>query len=340
MAAHPDDIQVGDGLDSLSAETPEADRVAVEPSRRQARRRELPVLNPQTLGWLSIGLGVAALLAPRPVAKVTGLQGRETLLRWVGARELASGVGLLTQQQKRPWLWSRVLGDVMDLALIAGAVRPANPGRYRALATAAVVSSIAAADVAASLRSQRSQTRALTRTDAYLEASVIVNKTPEECYAFWQDLRNLPKFTRSLESVAVIDDSRSHWVLKGPLGSRWEWDSRKTVDRPGECIAWKSMEGAELQQVALVSFDSASGGRGTRVQLSLHYQPRAGSVGESIAKVFGADPRSEARRDLARFKQLIETGEISTTRGQPSGRRSLIGRATSEGRLSREGRLS
>jgi len=171
-----------------------------------------------------------------------------------------------------------------------------------------------------------------------LEASIIVNKTPDECYAFWRDVRNLPKFTRSLESIAVIDDSRSHWVLRGPLGSRWEWDSRKTVDRPGECIAWKSMEGAELQQVALVSFDSATGGRGTRVQLSLHYQPRAGSVGASIAKVFGADPRSEARQDLARFKQLIESGEIATTRGQPSGRRSLVGRATSEGRLSRAGR--
>jgi uncharacterized membrane protein len=338
MATHPDDVQVGDGLDSLSTEVPEADRAAVEPSQRQTRRREPPLPGPQTLGWLSIGLGVATLLAPRPVSRATGLQGRESLLRLVGARELASGVGLLTQQQKRPWLWSRVLGDIMDLALIAGAIKPANPGRYRALTTAAIVSAIAVADVAASVRNARSRRPVLTRADAYLEASVIVNKTPDECYAFWRDVRNLPKFTRSLESIAVIDDSRSHWVLRGPLGSRWEWDSRKTVDRPGECIAWKSMEGAELQQVALVSFDSATGGRGTRVQLSLHYQPRAGSVGASIAKVFGADPRSEARQDLARFKQLIESGEIATTRGQPSGRRSLVGRATSEGRLSRAGR--
>jgi uncharacterized membrane protein len=340
MATHPDDVQVGDGLDSLSTEMPEADRAAVEASQRQTRRREPPLPGPQTLGWLSIGLGVAALLAPRPVSKATGLQGRESLLRLVGARELASGAGLLTQQQKRPWLWSRVLGDIMDLALIAGAIKPANPGRYRALTTAAIVSGIAVADVAASVRNARSRRPVLTRADAYLEASVIVNKTPDECYAFWRDVGNLPKFMRSLESIAVIDDSRSHWVLRGPLGSRWEWDSRKTVDRPGECIAWKSMEGAELQQVALVSFDSATGGRGTRVQLSLHYQPRAGSVGASIAKVFGADPRSEARQDLARFKQLIESGEIATTRGQPSGRRSLVGRATSERRLSRAGRTA
>jgi uncharacterized membrane protein len=338
MATHPDGIEVGGGVDSLSPEIPQRDRAAAEPSQQHARRRELPFLSPQTLGWLSIGLGVAALLTPRPVSRVTGLEGREALLRLVGARELASGVGLLTQQPKRPWLWSRVLGDVMDLVLIAGALKSANPGRYRALTTAAVVSGIAVADVTASLWSQRSRTPGLTRTDAYLEASVIVNKTPEECYAFWRDLRNLPKFTRSLESVTVIDDSRSHWVLRGPLGSRWEWDSRKTIDRPGECIAWKSMEGAELQQVALVSFDSATGGRGTRVQLSLHYQPRGGSVGASIAKAFGADPRAEARQDLARFRQLIESGEIATTRGQPSGRRSFVGRTTSEGRLSREGR--
>jgi uncharacterized membrane protein len=228
----------------------------------------------------------------------------------------------------------------MDLALIVRAIKPTNPGRYRAATTAAVVAGIAVADVAASVRSQRLRAPQLSRVDAYLEASVIVNKTPEECYAFWRDLNNLPRFTRSLESVTVIDESRSHWVLRGPLGARWEWDSRKTVDRPGECIAWKSTDRAELQQVALVSFDSATGGRGTRVQLSVHYQPPAGSLGGSLAKLFGADPRSEARQDLARFKQLIEAGEIATTRGQPSGRRSFIGRATSEGRLSREGRLS
>jgi uncharacterized membrane protein len=338
MATHPDDVQVGDGLDGFSAEISKAELGAVEPADRQGGQRELPALNAHTLGWLSIGLGVAALLAPRPVSRMTGLGGHDSLLRLVGARELASGVGLVTQQQKTPWLWSRVLGDVMDLALIAGALKPANPGRYRALTTAAVVAGIAAADVAASLRSQRSRVRGLTRADAYLEATIIVDKTAQECYAFWRDLRNLPKFTRSLESVTAINSRRSHWVLRGPLGLRWEWDSQMTVDRAGECIAWRSVEGADLQQVALVTFDSATGGRGTLVRLSLHYQPPAGSVGVSVAKLFGSDPRSEAREDLRRFKQLIETGEIPTTRGQPSGRRSLIGRATSEGRLSREGR--
>src|ERR1700736_6532367 len=71
------------------------------------------------LGWLSVGLGLAALLAPRKMGELTGLgEGRHALIRAVGARELASGAGLLTQTRKTPWLWSRVVGDAMDLAVL------------------------------------------------------------------------------------------------------------------------------------------------------------------------------------------------------------------------------
>ena len=177
----------------------------------------------------------------------------------------------------------------------------------------------------------------MTRADAYLAAAVITQKTPDECYVYWRDLSNLPKFMRSVESVTPVDDRRSRWKLRGALSASWTWDSQITVDRPGECIAWKSVEGAALRQAGMVSFGPATGKRGTLVRLSLHYRPPAGSVGVSCARLFGSDPRSEAQEDLRRFRQLLETGEIPSTRGQPSGRRSLLGRATHEGRLSREG---
>ena len=67
----------------------------------------------ECLGWLSVGLGLAALFAPRKMGEITGLDGRHGLVRLVGARELASGVGLLTQTRKTPWLWSRVIGDAI-----------------------------------------------------------------------------------------------------------------------------------------------------------------------------------------------------------------------------------
>ena len=336
MATDPGQLRARNGLGGLPQDGPSE---AVPDLRRSpVRRADRTAFNAQTLGWLSVGLGVAALLAPRTVGRMTGLGEMDTLLRFVGARELSSGLGLLTQERKAPWLWSRVLGDVMDLAVIATAFKSTNPGRNRAFATAAVVAAITAADMSASLRSRQSRPLLTTRQDAYLAASVITSRSREECYSFWRDLSNLPKFTRSLESVNAINDRRSHWVLRGPLRSSWEWDSEITTDRSGECIAWKSVEGAQIRQAGMVSFDSAPGGRGTLVRLSLHYQPPAGGIGVSVAKLFGSDPRSEAREDLRRFRQLIETGEIPTTRGQPSGRRSLFGRATPEGRLSREGK--
>jgi uncharacterized membrane protein len=72
----------------------------------------------------------------------------------------------------------------------------------------------------------------------------------------------------------------------------------------------------------------------------MHYRVPGGPAGTALVKLIGADPRSEVREDLRRFKQLLEAGEIPTTRGQPSGHRSLLGRMTREGRLSREGSLS
>ena len=338
MATEPAHWGADDGRGSFPYSAPRKSPAGIRRLRRTAGRAA-DAVNAEKLGWLSLGLGLAALLAPRAVGRTTGLGENDALLRFIGARELTSGLGLLTRERKSPWLWSRVAGDVMDLAVIATALRPANPGRYRALTTAAVVAAVAAADLAASVRDERAGVSGMTRTDAFLEASVITQKTPEECYAFWRDLSNLPKFMRSVESVTPADEARSRWRLRGPVRSSWEWDSQITVDRPGECIAWTSVEGAAIQQAGMVSFGPTTGKRGTFVRLSLHYRPPAGSVGVSVAKLFGSNPRSEAREDLRRFKQLIETGEIPSTRGQPSGRRSLFGRATHEGSLSREGRL-
>ena len=43
------------------------------------------------------------------------------------------------------------------------------------------------------------------------------------------------------------------------------------------------------------------------------YDPPAGFVGQLLAKLFGREPRIQARRDLHRFKQLMETGEVATS---------------------------
>lgn len=74
------------------------------------------------LGWFSLALGMTELLVPHRLARAMGLRGHEGLLRACGARELASGIATLGVSP-RAGLWSRVGGDLLDLALLGAAAR-------------------------------------------------------------------------------------------------------------------------------------------------------------------------------------------------------------------------
>ena len=283
------------------------------------------------LGWFSIGLGAAAVAAPRLVCWLSGFRS-PTLMRLVGTRELAAGIGILTQRDRTPWMWSRVVGDTFDLAALSVALSRRGR-RGRAAVALAVVAGVTALDVLAAVRLTGSGARRHVpgvsgRTDIYLERSIAVSKSPEECYRFWRSFENLPRFMHSLESVRQLDQGRSRWVAKGPMAMRLEWTSEITADRPGEEIAWRTLDDSGAANAGSVRFEAAPAGRGTIVRVSLHYSPLGGALGAGLVKLLGHDPQSRIREDLRRFKQVMETGEIPTTRGQPAGQRSLLGRVT------------
>lgn len=100
----------------------------------------------RALGLLSIGLGVVAVAAPRRVSKHLGLQADEEAISAFGAREIASGAGLLSPVKPGPWFWMRVGGDVMDLAGVAKALNRDNPKRHIAGLVAMTVAAIAVVD--------------------------------------------------------------------------------------------------------------------------------------------------------------------------------------------------
>ena len=154
-----------------------------------------------------------------------------------------------------------------------------------------------------------------------VEKTVTINSTPEQLYAFWRNFENLPRFMDHLESVTVIDSKRSHWVAKGPARIKAEWDAEIINEIPNELIGWRSIEGSRVDNAGSVHFTRASGGRGTEVQVVLRYDPPAGLLGAAFAKLFGEDPAFQIQEDLRRLKELVETGEVPTTRRQPSGRR-------------------
>jgi uncharacterized membrane protein len=147
----------------------------------------------------------------------------------------------------------------------------------------------------------------------------VINRPPEDLYYFWLNFENLPKFMRHLVAVWGQNERRSHWVAKAPAGLTVEWDAEITRKVENELIAWRSLEGADVENTGQVHFERLPENRGTRVKVTLRYQPPGGKVGAAFAKLFGEAPDQQIAEDMRRFKQLMETGEIPSTEGQPVG---------------------
>ncbi|MEN3291970.1 MAG: hypothetical protein V7642_1223 [Burkholderiales bacterium] len=298
------------------------------------------------LGWFSIGLGLAHLVAPRAMARATGMPDDRTgLMRAVGVRELASGVGILRRSQPTTWLWTRVAGDAMDLTLLGLAATKPGAQKNRIAAASMAVAGVTVLDVLSSVQISKQQGVGmrmrnplgglLGKAGAVVEAAtgtvnvtqaITVNRPAIECYRFWHDFENFPRFMKHVQSVQRISDTRWHWKARGPAGISVEWDAEITEDKPGEVLAWRSVEGSEVDNSGRVRFEAAPAGRGTIVRVEMQYRPPGGKAGALIAKLFGEEPSQQISEDLRRFKQLIETGEIPTTVGQPSGRRDTFTR--------------
>jgi uncharacterized membrane protein len=274
------------------------------------------------LGWFSMGLGLAELAAPDAVARFIGLRDDETttsVLRACGAREIGNGLAILMQPDNPAWLWSRVGGDVLDLASLASAARSDNADQRRVSAASAAVLGVTALDVicARQLSARRSGGRALTpRVEGFqVERVTTVSRPIEDVYQFWKNFENFPRFMRHLESVQVTGDRRSRWCATGPAGMRVEWEAETIRDDENEWIAWRSLEGSDVQNSGSVRFSPAPGARGTEVRVQLQYSPPGGALGRSVAWLFGEEPDQQVHEDLHRFKQLMETGEIPLSEG-------------------------
>lgn len=141
--------------------------------------------------------------------------------------------------------------------------------------------------------------------------AVTINRPAHELYAFWRDLPNLAAFMENVEQIEMLDDRRSRWRVKAPAGESVEWEAEIIDDCPGESLTWRSVEGADIDHSGKIAFIDA-GARGTVARAVIAYEPPAGFIGRIAAKLFQREPAIQARRDLRRFKQLMETGEIAT----------------------------
>ena len=156
-----------------------------------------------------------------------------------------------------------------------------------------------------------------------VERTVTVMRRPDELYARWRDLEHLPEFMPHLDSVTRLGNGRSRWAARGPGDIRVTWEAELTADEPGRLIAWRSVEGADVDNAGSVTFEEAPGNRGTEVKVRLSYAPPAGALGGAVATLLGKGAGRQVREDLRLFKQRIEAGEVATSGrtagGHPAG---------------------
>jgi uncharacterized membrane protein len=270
------------------------------------------------LGYFSLGLGLAEFLAPSVVARVIGIRhpnGRNRgLLRLMGLREISAGIAILSNQQPKKSMMSRVAGDAIDLALLGATLANSDNDRGRTLFATANVLAVTALDVmAANELARQPETAANLLMDTGLirtKRSITVWRPVEEVYAFWHNFENFPRFMRHLDSVKMTDDRRSHWIAKAPAGKTVEWDAETTEDRPNELIAWRSLPGSNVYNAGEVRFAPAPGGDGTELRVALEYEPPFGKLGSKVAMLWREEPGQQVADDLRHFKQVMETGEI------------------------------
>jgi uncharacterized membrane protein len=142
-----------------------------------------------------------------------------------------------------------------------------------------------------------------------VEATITVRKPVADVYRFWRDFENLPRFMTHLLDVNTSTDGTSHWVARGPLGLRVEWDAKIVTDTANETISWKSLDGSDVDNAGSVHFRALPGDRETEVRVRLKYDPPGGKFGSLVAKIVGLSPERQIQEDMRRLKEIMESGE-------------------------------
>jgi uncharacterized membrane protein len=239
----------------------------------------------------------------RPASRESGLDAgpAERLISGIaGAALIAYGLG---RRRFRGWLVP--LGGGLIACAVTGRSPLARSLRRRRARSAEPTEAIS---------------EGLRRTDeSKIEQSVVINRPRDELFRFWRNLENLPRFMDHLQSVTLLDDRHSHWVVKGPGGLRLEWDAEITHEVENELIAWRSLPGSDLEHRGAVHFSPVHNG-GTEVRVILRYQSRGGAAANAITQILGDRPAEQIVDDLRRFKQVMEAGEPVPAAGFSAGR--------------------
>ena len=150
--------------------------------------------------------------------------------------------------------------------------------------------------------------------------SITIGRPADELYEAWRDPGTMSEIMGHFAEIQSAGDDRLHWTVHGPRGWEASWETRIVDNQPGELIRWRSPTDAMVPNEGVVRFDEAPGDRGTKVTLSISFDPPGGNIGEAAARRLDLVPETIAGEALSRFKSLVESGEIPSLDENPSGR--------------------
>jgi uncharacterized membrane protein len=237
----------------------------------------------------------------------------------MGMREIGAGIGLLNSNNPAGWMKARVAGDALDILLLKRSWDSRHAGRIRLSAAMAAGAAITTADIAYARKLSRQQAPG---GQIRIEASLAVNKSPEECYRFWRRFENLQRFMKSVKSVQPTGEKTQRWTISVPGERTMHWESETVQDTPDQTIAWRAAPGGDVDHSGMVQFERRLSGPGTMVRLSMQFMPPVGVATVMPNGLIEMYSEHRMREDLRRFKNVIETGETPTIEGQTSGRAS------------------
>ncbi len=144
-----------------------------------------------------------------------------------------------------------------------------------------------------------------------VEREVLVRRTPAELFRLWRDLSTMGRVFTHVERVDCLSGQRSHWVVRGPIGTTLEWDAEIINEIENELIGWQSLPGADVDCAGSVHFEPRDDGS-TLVRVVFRYDPPGGMLGAIVASALGVDPSRAVADDLERFKRQVESGRLPT----------------------------
>lgn len=270
----------------------------------------------RNLGWFSLGLGLAQVLAPRKVAGLIGIHDdgkSDAVMRLVGLRELGAALAVLTPANPSPGLWARVAGDAIDLTLLGRALGSSRSDRNRVLFAIASVLGISVVDLMASLRVAQEPSNTFEARQARpvrATAAITINAPATEVYRWWEGFQQAPRFIQNAASIEITGARTSRWTVSAPAGVTAAWDVEVTESSSNEQISWRTGEGSPLTGTGKVRFRPAPRNQGTEVIFEAELQLPGGELGKTIGGILAQAFGTQLGNDLRRLKQFIELGEV------------------------------